>query len=469
MEHIDKVLNLRKDTYFNARVNDASWDERTNKWTIRTEQGHSARAKYLLLGSGLLHRTYTPDFPGLSDYKGEVHHSGAWPEGFSAKGKKVGIIGAGATAVQITQELGKEADEMTVFLRRPSYCLAMKQRPLTVAEQHQMKNFYGALFKAGRDSLAGFPSAGRNKGAFDDSAEQRKSVWDFGWEQGGFNFSLGGYNDVVLNPDANELTYQYWRSRVCERLTDPEKNKIMAPEEKPYYFNTKRCPLEQDYYEVLNQPNVSIHQLNKAPLERFTEKGLLMADGKEYEFDAVALATGFDSFTGSLTKMGLKDRRGVELKDLWQDGVSTYLGLTISGFPNMFMAYTPQAPTALSNGTTIIEAQVETAVDMIKKLENEGVRYFDPTKAAEEEWKANMNAMVKHTLFPFTDSWWNGANVPGKKAENMTYIAGINAYEAQCRATMDGWKGFEIVKDDEKKGANGVNVSTTAGAVPVTA
>ncbi|CAK3965402.1 related to flavo involved in K+ transport [Lecanosticta acicola] len=446
MAHIDKVLNLRKDTYFNARVADASWNESTNKWTIETEQGHTAIAKYLILASGLLHRTYTPDFPGLGDYKGEVHHSGAWPENFSAKGKKVGVIGAGATGVQITQELGKDADEMTILLRRPSYCLAMKQRPLTVEEQYQMKTFYNALFKAGRDSIAGFPNAQLGKGVFDDTEEQRKAQWDFAWEQGGFNFNLSGYNDIVINPEANELAYQYWRSRVCQRLTDPEKQKIMAPEKAPYYFSTKRSPLEQDYYEVVNQPNVYLHDLKEAPLERFTEKGMRMADGKEYEFDAVALATGFDSFTGSLTKMGLKNREGVELKDLWQDGVSTYLGLTISGFPNMFMSYTPQAPTALSNGPTIIEAQVETAVDMIKKLESEGVRYFDPTKEAEEEWKSNMNAMTKHTLFPFTDSWWNGSNIPGKKSENMTYIAGINMYEQQCRATMDGWRGFRIVK-----------------------
>lgn len=157
------------------------------------------------------------------------------------------------------------------------------------------------------------------------------------------------------------------------------------------------------------------------------------------------LATGFDSFTGSLTHMGLRNKDGVELKDIWAQGVSTYLGITIAGFPNMFMAYTPQAPTALSNGPTIIEAQVETIVDMIQKLESEGGKTIEAEKQAEEEWKALLNMMTQHTLFPFTDSWWNGSNIPGKKAENMTYVAGINSYEAQCRATMDGWKGFNVV------------------------
>lgn len=233
--------------------------------------------------------------------------------------------------------------------------------------------------------------------------------------------------DTVLfyysaDPEANKIIYDYWRKRVCERLKDPEKQKIMAPEKMPYYFGTKRSPLEQDYYEVVDQPNVHLHDMAASPLKKFSEKGLVMAD-KEYEFDAVVLATGFDSFTGSLTNMGLKNKEGVDVKELWEQGVRTYLGITMAGFPNLFMSYTPQAPTALSNGPTIIEAQVETAVDMIKKLEDEGARSIEPTKEAEVEWKQTCDAMLPYTLFPHTDSWWNGSNIPGKKAENMSYIA----------------------------------------------
>lgn len=445
MAHIDKTLQLRKDTYFDARVNDATWDKTTNKWTIKTQQGHVASAKYVILATGLLHRTYTPDFPGLKDYKGEIYHSGAWKEDFSAKGKKIGLIGAGATAVQITQELGKEADELTVFLRRPSYCLPMEQRKLSEVEQRQLKSYYPALFKSGRDSAAGFPAQAIPHGAQEVSEEEREKSFDRGWAAGGFQFFLNGYNDVVLNPESNKIVYDYWRKRVCQRLTDPAKQKILAPEKMPYYFNTKRVPLEQDYYEVMNQKNVSVHDLGAVPLKSFAEKGMVMADDKLHEFDCVVLATGFDSFTGSLTNMGLKNKDGVPLKDLWEDGVSTYLGLTMNGFPNLFMAYSPQAPTALSNGTTIIECQVETIVDMIKKLESENVKVIEAKKEAEAEWKATLSAMTQHTLFPFTDSWWNGSNIPGKKAENQSYIAGINAYEADCRATMPEWKGFEIV------------------------
>lgn len=170
-----------------------------------------------------------------------------------------------------------------------------------------------------------------------------------------------------------------------------------------------------------------------------------MADDQVHEFDAIVLATGFDSYTGSLTQMGLKNKDGKELADLWKDGISTYLGITISGFPNLFMAYTPQAPTALSNGPTIIECQIETIVDMISKLESEKAQTIEPQRKAEVEWKEMLGAMSKHTLIPYTDSWWNGANIPGKKSENMIYVAGINMYEKQMRETFDGWKGFDVV------------------------
>lgn len=424
--HIDKTLDLRRDTYFNALVNDARRDESKNVWRIKTQQGHVAEGKYILLCTGILHRTYTPDFPGLSDYKGEVYHSGAWPEDFNPRGKKIGLIGAGATAVQITQELGKQADELTVFLRRPSYCLAMGQRPLTKMEQDHLRVYYPALFKAGRNSAVGFPASRQDKGVQEVSEEEREEHFERMWNTGGFHFTMSGYKDTAIKPESNEIVYQWWRKKVCDRLTDPEKQKIMAPEKKPYYMGTRRNPLEQDYYEVLNQSHVHLHDLSASPLKRFTEKGMVMSDDKEYTFDAVVLATGFDPFTGSITRMGLKNKSGIDIKDLWAEGIHTYLGITISGFPNLFMAYTPQAPTAFSNGPTIIEAQVETAVDFIKKLEKEGIQTIEPRKEAEAEWKNALNEMTKYTLLPSTDSWWNGGNIPGKKAENMTYIAGIN-------------------------------------------
>ncbi|KAK3714863.1 hypothetical protein LTR37_007598 [Vermiconidia calcicola] len=443
-EHVDKTLNLSKDVIFEARVVDCSWGESELLWTVKTRQGHQAQAKYLVICTGLLHYTFTPDFPGLERYNGELYHAGAWDGQYSVKGKRVAIVGAGSTGVQITQEIGKQADQTTVFVRRPSYCLPMHQRQLTVEEQSQLRPYYPALFKAGRQSHAGFPSERPQHGMFETSAKERTQLLERLWEVGGAAFALNGYNDVIFDPNANKVAYDFWASKVRRRLKDPEKRKIMAPDKAPYYFGTKRIPLEYDYYEVLDQPNVSIHDLRSAPFKTFLEDGIVTADGKLRTFDTVILATGFDSHTGSLTHMGLRNKDGTDLKDEWKEGVHTYLGLTISGYPNMFMGFAPQAPTALSNGPTCIEAQIEIVVDMVHKMELEGVRRIEAQPTAEEEWKASIDEMVKDTLFPFTNSWWNAANVPGKKAGNMLYVAGIEHYEAACRAKLDGWKGFDV-------------------------
>jgi cation diffusion facilitator CzcD-associated flavoprotein CzcO len=287
MKHCDKVLNLSKDTYFNAHVVEARRDEAENVWVVKTQQGHVARAKYLFLGTGLLHRTYVPDFPGASEFKGELHHTAAWPENFDARGKKIAVIGAGATGVQVVQELGREAEELTLFLRRPSYCLPMCQRSCTPEEQHQAKVYYPTLFAAGRNSAVGFPATVPVNGVFDETEEEREERLERMWTSGGFHFLTSTYRDTILNPDSNRVIYDFWRKKVCERLTDPEKNRLMAPETAPYYFGTKRTPLEQDYYEVLNRPHVRIHDLNTSPLEHFSPKGIVTADGTEHDFDTM--------------------------------------------------------------------------------------------------------------------------------------------------------------------------------------
>ncbi|KIY00951.1 uncharacterized protein Z520_03617 [Fonsecaea multimorphosa CBS 102226] len=459
--HVDKVLNLRKDVQFNAHVVDARWSKSDETWTVKTEQGHIAQSKYLILCTGLLHRRHIPDFPGLTTYKGTLHHTGFWPEDMSVKGKKVGIIGAGATAVQVVQELAKEADQLTVFMRRPSLCLPMGQRPISPEEQRGWKSYFQALFREGRQSRAGFPGTTEPCGVFDVSDEERERHFEDIWQRGGFNYLMVNYNDVVLSKESNQKVYNFWAKKIRQRIKDPRKQELMVPVEAPYYFGTKRCPLEQDYYEMLDRPNVDIVNMNQNPLKTFNATGMLMEDGTQLDFDVVVLATGFDSFSGSLTQMGLKNKDGVDIKDVWKDGIRTYLGMTFNGFPNVFMVYTPHAPTALSNGPTIIEAQSDFIVSAIQKLEKEGASTIEPNPDAEDEWDAMIDAMNKHTLFPLTNSWWNGANIPGKKVQILTHPGGIQMYEGQCRATLGDWKGFTVVH--KEGGSNGV-VTAEKGA-----
>jgi cation diffusion facilitator CzcD-associated flavoprotein CzcO len=217
----------------------------------------------------------------------------------SVKGKKVAVIGAGATAVQVVQELAKEADQLTVFMRRPSLCLPMGQRPVTSEEQKGWKTYFQTLFRAGRESRAGFPAKVLESGVMDVSDEERERHFEDIWARGSFNYLLSNYSNVVLDKDANRVVYDFWAKKIRQRMKDPKKRELMAPAEAPYYFGTKRSPLEQDYYEMLDRPNVDIVNLNQAPLKTFNESGMLLEGDQQLDFDVVVLATGFDSFSGS--------------------------------------------------------------------------------------------------------------------------------------------------------------------------
>ena len=386
----------------------------------------------------------TPTFPGVDKYEGQIVHSGEWKHGFSASGKKVAVIGAGSTGVQITQELGKQADHLTVFLRRPSYCLPMHQRQLTVEEQDQNQSYYPALFDAGRNSQTGFPSLRPAHGMFEVSEEQRTALFERLWKAGGSVFALNNYTDIIFSREANKLAYDFWASKVRCRIADPEKRRIMAPEIAPYFFGTKRIPLETDYYEVIDQANVSVHDLSSAPIDTFVKDGILTADGKHHQLDIIVLATGFDSFTGSLTRMGLRNKDGIDLKDIWKEDVHTYLGLMISGFPNLFLCFGPQAPTALSNGPSIIEIQIDLIARIVQKMKDECKSRVEALPSAESEWKQEIDGLIEGTLFPHTISWWNRADVDGKKPANLLYAGGIARYGPVCREKIDAWDGFNL-------------------------
>ncbi|KIV99317.1 hypothetical protein, variant [Verruconis gallopava] len=450
--HIDKVLDLKKDIQFNARVNSATWDQTEGKWTVKTEAGHIAKCKYLYLATGLLHRRHYPDFPGLKDFEGIVHHSGFWPEDLSVRGKRVALIGAGATAVQITQEVAKEADHLTVFMRRPSYCIAMKQRHITAEEQMHLKSYYPSMLEAGRyHSAAGFPVKRPDESFWDLTPEQRKAHWEESWARGGFNFPLTNYKECAIDEKANLEAYEFWASKVRPRMKNPVKRELMAPKEPPYYFGTKRAPLENDYYEMLDQDHVDIVQMEQTPIKTFNKTGVLMEDGTQRDYDIVILATGFDSFSGSLTQMGFKNKDGVDIKDIWSEEISSYLGMLIHGFPNAFMVYSPQAPTAFSNGPTILECQGDFVCDLIARAEAAGARTVEADKKAQDDWKNLIEYMCSTLLVRFTNSWWNGGNIYGKKTQMLTFPAGIDMYEKMCREKLDKWEGFIIELNKEKQ------------------
>lgn len=301
--HADKVLGLSKDTHFNARVVECAWDDESGKWTVRTAQGHVATARFLLLCSGLLHRSHVPDLPGLREFKGQVFHSSAYPEDLDLTGKRVALVGAGATAVQITQEVAKSAAHLTIFLRRPSICLPAGQRTISAEENRSWKGYFHALFDTGRTTSNGFPNGiVQTRRTRDVPAAEREAFWEELWEGGSFRLWGHNYPDVMLDAEANALVYEFWARKVRARMTDRAKMDIMAPfpkERMPYHIFTKRPPLEMDYYECIDRPSVDVVNTNLTPSKAFNETGMVMEDGRQIDFDILILATGFDAFSGS--------------------------------------------------------------------------------------------------------------------------------------------------------------------------
>lgn len=301
--HMAKVLNLHQDTVFHARVNSCTWDDEAAVWTVKTQQGHVAKTRFLLLCSGLLHHKHIPDFPGLKDYKGQIFHSSFYPEGLDLQGKKVALIGTGATGVQITQEVAKLAERLTIFMRRPSICLPAVQRPISDEENFAWQGFLDHLLASARVGANGFlkqPAPTAN--TLDVPAEEREAHWESLWRAGAFRFWNQNYPDMMISKEANAKIYEFWAKKTRARMTDPAKMDLMAPmpvEKMPYHIFTKRPPLEMDYYEMVDKPSVEVINTKQTPSKAFNETGMVMEDGRQIDFDILILATGFDAFSGS--------------------------------------------------------------------------------------------------------------------------------------------------------------------------
>lgn len=341
--HVASTLQLYQYMAFEQDVIGCDFDVNASRWTLKTDSGTTIRCKYLIVAAGSSYKKHYPTFNGLDEYKGTLLHAAAFPQGgYDFTGKKVAVVGQGATGIQITQEVSKVAEKLTIFVRTPNMALPMHQRKLTPEEQNHMKSIYDHIFKLARDSRAGLPYVSDGKYAKDTPKAEREARWEELWERGGFNFSVGNYRDFLFDQGANDLMYEFWRNKVRARISDPVKAEIFAPMKAPHPIGTKRPSLEQDYYECVDRDNVEAVDLNKTDIQSFDQEGIVTSDGARRKFDIIILATGYDSMTGSFTAMGLRDVNGLDMKERWKDGVRTHLGMLTPGFPNMFMVYSPQ-------------------------------------------------------------------------------------------------------------------------------
>lgn len=394
----DKKLDLSKDAIFDTVLEGVK--RKDGKWCCNIRGGGIITCTYLLLCTGSSYKKHFPAFPGLDKFKGLMVHSAAYPDkGLDVKGKKVAVIGNGATGVQVTQELGKEECQLDVYIRTPNIALPMHQRTMTKEEQHHQKGFYKTWFETSKTTPTGFISNQWTESWYDLTPEARKERMDFNWGLGGFSFLLSSFREFLIDKEVNAIFYDYWKDKVHERIKDPTKREIVAPSKQEHYFGTKRPSLEQDYYETLDRPNVNIINLKKTPIEKITETGIQTDELREY--DIIILCTGYDSMTGSLTDLYIKDTDGNLLQKKWQQGVETYLGLMIHKMPNMFMVYSPQAPTALSNGPPIIESQIDWIVKTMDKMKAEDIELLDAQDEPAKKWRQDIQDMNSKTFCKF--------------------------------------------------------------------
>ncbi|KAF9891864.1 hypothetical protein FE257_003349 [Aspergillus nanangensis] len=443
-QHVDKVLGLSKDSFFHTLVEECQYNATTGRWTVSTDGGLRATCRYLVAATGSSHKKYFPAYPGLDTYTGQLVHSAAYPDNLDVTGKKVGVVGNGASGLQIVQELAKRDCELHVYIRNPVFAIPMNQRQVPPAEAEEMKGYYDALFDRCYQSNTGFPHNTRQQSVHAATAEERTALFDELWQRGGYSFLVSNYYDFLLDEKANSIFYDYWVRQVRARMTDTAKMDLVAPITQKYWVGTKRPSLEQDYYEMVDRPNVVLHDLKSAPITGFTPRGMATADGSHQELDVMVFATGYDAVTGSLVDLGIQDKHQVALRKKWEEtGTMTHLGLMIPDVPNLFVVYGPQAPTSLANGPPFIEMEVDWICRAISKMREQGLSTVEPTLEAAEKWKEEVRMVSEYTLYPKTESWYMGANIPGKRREPLVYLGGIQRWWKSANEALQDWQGFE--------------------------
>ena len=442
--HVADRFNLRPDIQFNTRVASTVFNEDTDRWTVTTDDGARYSAQHVIMATGSLSNARTPDFKGLASFKGKTYHTGHWPhEGVDFTGLRVGIVGTGSSAIQSIPVVAEQAKHLTVFQRTPNYSIPARNHDLTPEYQKSWKDNYPELRRQAREeSRNGVVGRIPLKGALEDTPEEQQKVYDEEWKQGGLHF-MASYNNLALDKAANDTAAEYVRAEDRARSSRIRRSaKLLQPT--TYPIGTKRICLDTDYFETFNRDNVTLVDIREAPIEEITPKGLITG-GKEYEFDAIVFATGFDAMTGSFAKVDIRGRSGLTLKDKWAEGPKTYLGLMVTGFPNLFFITGPGSPSVLSNMIVSIEQHVDWITDCLGHLRKKGISAIEATQAAEDHWVAHVNEVAYKTLYPQAASWYMGANIPGKPRVFMPYIGGVQVYRQICNDVVDkDYQGFAM-------------------------
>jgi cation diffusion facilitator CzcD-associated flavoprotein CzcO len=442
VEHVAERFDLRRDVHLATRMTRAAYDEDAHRWTVTTE-GDTAdtwSARYLVMATGQLSVTKTPRLEGQDEFPGEILHTGAWPhEHVDMTGKRVGVIGTGSSGTQLIPVLAQRAGHLTVFQRTPNFSIPANNAPITDEQDAEVKATYRERRERARWSPSGLGFRPNKQSAVEVSAEDRRARYEEQWKTAGFGFLLA-YYDLMLDEDANDTAAEFIRAKIAEKVDDPTTAERLMP--RGYPFGAKRPPVDSGYFETFNREDVDLVDMRETPLERITENGIRTTAG-EIELDTIVFATGFDAMTGALLKPEIVGRGGRTLREHWNAGPRTYLGVGVHGFPNLFVIAGPGSPSLLSNVLLSIEAHVDWIAGLLDHAAEQGADQVEPSEQAEAEWVDHVNERAAATLYPRAASYYMGAEVPGKPRVFMPYVGGVRGYRRVLeKVVADGYEGF---------------------------
>lgn len=437
-------LDLRRDITLNARVNSAVLDEAQLRWTVTTETGERVTARFCVMATGPLSAAMTPPFPGLDTFAGQVYHTAAWPhEPVDFTGKRVAVIGTGSSGIQSIPIIAEAASQLYVFQRTPNYSVPAGNRPLSDSDRAEVKAHYAERRRISWRSGGGSPHVAHPKLTMEATPEERREAFEKRWELGGVLF-FKTFADQMIDPVANEEARKFYEEKVRAVIDDPVLADLLIPNDHP--IGTKRICTDSNYFQTFNRPNVKLISVRKTPIMSIDATGINTTDA-HYDLDAIVLATGFDAMTGALAKIDIVGRDGRRLSDDWSGGPRTYLGLGVDGFPNLFLVSGPGAPAVLANMVLHAEANVNWIADCIAYLDAHDYTAVEATTDAVDDWGAECARRADATLFTKADSWYLGANVPGKPRVFMLFVGGFGVYLDICAEVANaGYKGFSLVK-----------------------
>jgi cyclohexanone monooxygenase len=448
---VAEKLDLRRDIRFSTRVTEAHFNETTRRWTVRTDQGDEVSARYCVMATGCLSTTQLPDFPGLEGFRGATYHTGHWPHGgVDFTGQRVAVIGTGSSAIQSIPEIAKQAAHLTIFQRTPNFSLPSRNAAMPAEYEQDWKTDYPARRAAQRWTMKGVVGAPAERSALEVSAEERTSVFEERWKLGGAAL-MTSFTDLLTVKQANDHVAEFVRSKIRQMVQNPATAEALLPTSYP--IGTKRICIDSAYFETYNRPNVTLVDIRTTAIDRITEHGVV-ANGTEHEVDAIVFATGFDAMTGTLTRINIQGRGGQTLKQKWEAGPLTYLGLMTAGFPNLFMVTGPGSPSVLSNMIVSIEQHVEWISDCLTAVATRQGDCIEATPQAEQNWVQHVAEAADRTLFPLANSWYMGANIPGKPRVILPYVAGVGPYRKICdEIVADNYRGFSITGAEARAAA----------------